>query len=250
MFLSIIVPAYNEEKSIKRKNPQKFYDFFKKHFKHFELVFVDDGSKDQTYNLLKEFAKGKKEVCVLTNGINRGKGYAVKHGFLKAKGDYMLFSDIDLATPSEEIFKLMPYTKKGYDVVIGSRVIKGAEIKVYQPLYRQLMGKAFNRIVQILAVPGVWDTQCGFKIFSRRAVNAIVPWQTIDRWGFDVELLFLARKNKYQIKEVPITWVNDEDSRLSTIKASYQMLSEVLKVRLNHLSGKYKRKISNENIKR
>ena len=170
---------------------------------------------------------------------NRGKGFGVRQGMLKAKGQYRLFTDADNATSIDHIEKMMPFFDQGYDVAIGSIALKDSLIASgSEPIWRRVFGKVGNLFIQIMAVPGISDTQRGFKIMTSRAAQDIFPKTTIDRWGFDVEMLALARKFGYKIKEVPINWKNDPDSHVG-LKAYFQVLLETVKIRWNLMTGKY-----------
>jgi len=236
MKYSIIIPAYNEEKRIS-KTVARILEFFEKKKVDFEIIVVNDGSKDKTSEAVKIFRN--KKIRLLEFSPNHGKGFAVKQGMLNAKGDIILFSDADLSTPIEEFDKLINYIKD-FDVIIGSRSIKGANVVKHQPFYRELMGKIFNKIVRLFTIRGIIDTQCGFKIFNQKAAKDVFSRTRITGFGFDVEALFLAKILKYKIKEVPVTWINDEQTKISPVKDSLKMFIEVLKVRINYWEGKYK----------
>ncbi len=233
IYLSIVVPAYNEEKRLP-ESLHKLKNYADKLGKPYEILVVDDGSTDNTARVAQELAF----VHVIKQPHNMGKGAAVKTGMLVAKGDLRLFSDADSSTPITELDKFLPHSKE-YDIIIGSRALKDSDIKLHQPWYRELMGKTFNKIVRIIAVGGIHDTQCGFKLFSKKAADMIFPKQTIDRWGFDVEVLYLAKKYGFQVKEIPVVWINDTASKVRPIVDAYKMLTEVLKVRMNAIRGKY-----------
>ena len=236
MKYSIIIPAYNEEKRIS-KTVARILEFFEKKKVDFEIIVVNDGSKDKTSEAVKIFRN--KKIRLLEFSPNHGKGFAVKQGMLNAKGDIILFSDADLSTPIEEFDKLINYIKD-FDVIIGSRSIKGANVVKHQPFYRELMGKIFNKIVRLFTIRGIIDTQCGFKMFNQKAAKDVFSKTRITGFGFDVEALFLAKILKYKIKEVPVTWINDEQTKISPVKDSLKMFIEVLKVRINYWEGKYK----------
>lgn len=245
-FLSVVIPSYNEKKNIGRNVLDEVLTYLKKQRYEWELILSDDGSTDGTVQLLKDFAKKDKHISVLEN-IHAGKGPTVQSGILKATGDWILFTDFDQSTPLEEVEKLLKY-KDDYQVIIGSREIKGAK-RDEEPIHRHLMGKGFNMLVQILAIPGIQDTQCGFKLFSHSSAkdifsNLIVYGRSEERadaftGAFDVEALFLARKKGLKIKEVPIAWYHHETDRVSPIKDSVRMLRDIIKVRLTSLTGKY-----------
>lgn len=231
--ISIVIPAYNEEQRI-GATVKKIATYFEG--QETEIIVVSDGSKDKTKEVVESLKI--KNVKVIEYHPNRGKGYAVKTGVLAAKGEYILMSDADLSTPIEQFAKFKSYIPHG-NVIIGSRALRRSLITKHQPWYRELIGKIFNKIVRVLAVRGIHDTQCGFKFFSRKAAMDIFPKLTIDGFGFDVEALMLARKLGYEIKELPVVWENDERSKVSPIKHSVKMFFEVMKIRWNMLTEKY-----------
>ncbi len=234
MKLSIIIPAYNEEKRI-ISSLNKIYNYLNKKQIDYEVVIVNDGSRDNTVDVIKKIKNNK--TTIINNKINKGKGHAVKTGMLNAKGDLLLFTDSDLSTPIEELDKLMRYIDN-YDIVIGSRSLQASDVKKKQAFYKVWLGRLGNKAIQLLAVPGIKDTQCGFKLYKRKCLN-IFKKQTINRWGFDFEILFLARKLGYKIKEVPVVWVNAEGSKVKALDYPKTFL-ELLKIRWNDLCGKYK----------
>jgi dolichyl-phosphate beta-glucosyltransferase len=240
-FLSIIIPAYNEEKLI-CDTLKQVTEFLEAKPFSYEVIIVDDGSKDRTVEIAKKWRAKEKglPVRVLENVRNRGKGFSVRKGFLSARGEYACFSDADLSTPICDSDKLLKWIEKGFDVAIGSRALKESNIDLHQPWWREIMGKTFNKFVQALAVKGIRDTQCGFKCFSRKAYTEVFKRQTIDGFGFDVEALFIARKLDFKIKEVPITWVNRIESRVNPILHPIQMLGELILIRFRDLMGVYK----------
>jgi len=231
--LSIIIPAYNEEKRI--PNTIKEILLYMKG-KNFEIIVVDDGSTDNTIEIVKKLKDPK--IKILRNIKNRGKGFSVKRGMLNAKKEWALFMDADNATSIKEIKKFKAHTGK-YDILIGSRNLKDSIIKIKQPLTRRILGKGFSIIVRVIMFTNIKDTQCGFKMFRKSIIKNIFKKQIINRWGFDVEILQIAKNKKYRIKEIPIIWINDEDSRLRTTSAIKGMLIELLKIRLNDIRGRY-----------
>lgn len=245
-FLSVVIPSYNELKNIKRNVLDQVVDYLKKQTYEWEVLLSDDGSTDGTTEKLYEFAKKDKRINVVEN-IHAGKGPTVQSGMLKATGEWILFTDFDQSTPLSEIEKLLTF-EKTHQVIIGSREIAGAR-RDKEPLHRHIMGKGFNILVQTLAIPGIYDTQCGFKLFRRDACQEIfsklvVYGRSKERQdaftgAFDVEALFLARKNGYKIQEVPIVWHHNETDRVSPIKDSLRMLADIIKVRIADFSGKY-----------
>lgn len=236
-FLSIIIPAYNEERRLPESLPQ-IIDFVRRQDFSIEVLVVDDGSTDQTANIVREFQKEAPFINLLQVD-HGGKGHAVKAGMVQARGEYLFLCDSDLSMPIEEISKFLPPAFDGYDLAIASREIEGAR-RYDEPAYRHLMGRVFNLIVRMMTVRGIQDTQAGFKCFRRDAAHQLFPLQTIDGWGFDVEILFLAQSHGMQIVEVPINWYYKSRSQVRPIQDTYNMFREALKVRLNAWRGRYK----------
>ena len=235
-FLSIIIPAFNEEKRLPDSLP-KIIHFVRQQAYPVEVIVVDDGSSDRTIAVVREFQKDAPFISLLPVE-HGGKGHAVRAGMQQAKGDYLFLCDSDLSMPIDEVTKFLPPALDGYDVAIASREISGAR-RYGEPPYRHLMGRVFNLIVRLLAVPGVQDTQAGFKCFRRQAARQLFPLQTIKGWGFDVEVLFIAQRRGLRIVEVPIHWYYMNRSRVRPVQDTYNMLREVLKVRLNDWRGRY-----------
>lgn len=246
-YLSVVIPSYNEKKNLERGVLNEVYDYLKKQKYTWEVILSDDGSTDGTADELDKYAKGKPEVRVIRN-IHAGKAATVESGMLAASGQWRLFTDFDQSTPIGEVEKLFNYVEQGFDVVIGSREMVGAK-RDKEPFHRHLMGRGFNILTQILAVPGFLDTQCGFKLFSAKATeklfNSLYVYGNLKErkdaftGAFDVELLFLAQKSNYQIREVPIEWKHNETDRVSPIKDSLRMLRDILKIRIAFARGKY-----------
>ncbi len=201
---------------------------------------VDDGSKDTTADVVRAQTIVEPRVKLLQYGRNRGKGYAVRYGMTHTAGKYRLFMDADNSTTLDQVEHMLPFFKMGYDVVIGSRDVAGAQITVHQAWWKEKLGDLGNLWIQFWAVRGIKDTQAGFKIFTDYAAKDVFPYLTIDRWGFDVEALAVARLRGHKIAERPIRWVNDPDSKVST-KAYIDVLKEVVQVRVNMWRGKYKK---------
>ncbi len=245
-FLSVIIPSYNEQKNFSRGVLDDVLKYLKQQKYAWELILTDDGSSDGTVQQLRKFAKNSPHIQVLENP-HMGKGPTVQAGMLQATGKWRLFTDFDQSTPLKEVETLLEHTKN-YPVVIGSREIHGAK-RNREPLHRHVMGRAFNILVQTLAIPGILDTQCGFKLFSADATEKIFPRLFVygkqeareDAFtgAFDVEALYLARKWGYKIKEIPIFWQHNETNRVSPVKDSFRMLRDILRVRLADLQGKY-----------
>lgn len=234
MFLSIIVPAYNEEDRLK-PTLERIYSYLKDKNYDCEIIVVDDGSIDSTGNIALEselYKAGK--LKLLKNEKNQGKGFSVKRGILASCGDFILFTDSDLSTPIEEFDELFLHIKSGYDIVIGSRSIKGADVRVHQPFYREIMGKICNFLIRLFVLKGFVDTQCGFKLFRQSVAKDIAKELKINGFGFDVEMLYLAKKKNYKVKETPVIWINSAASRVNPVFDSLKMLSELLSVKKLH----------------
>lgn len=246
-YLSVIAPAYNEEPNFKKGTIDEVPQYLQKQPYSWEIIIVDDGSEDQTATLAQDFAQKHKNVRVIKNP-HQGKAETVKTGVLAAKGELILFTDFDQATPISEIEKLLPYFPK-FDIVIGSRQLPGAK-REKEPFYRHWMGLVFNLVVQTIAVRGIWDTQAGFKCLKHDVAKELFGNLKVYGQGkkvkgalvtaFDVELLFIAKKKGYKIKEVPIVWHHVATSRVDPLKDSVRMFRDVLKVRLNDLRGLYR----------
>lgn len=235
-FLSIIVPAYNEEQRLPKSLPQ-IIEFVKGQDYPIEIIVVDDGSIDRTAEIVEEFQQEAPFITLL-QVEHGGKGHAVKAGMLQANGEFLFLCDSDLSMPIAEVTKFLPPALDGYDVAIASREVEGAH-RYNEPAYRHLMGRVFNLIVRVLAVHGIQDTQAGFKCFRRDAARQLFPVQSIDGWGFDVEILFVAQSRGMRIVEVPINWYYANRSQVRPIQDTYHMLREVLKVRFNAWQGRY-----------
>ncbi len=236
MFLSIVIPAYNEEKRLPG-TLQKIDEFLSKQDYSAEVLVVENGSTDRTAEIVRDFSKEHPQFKLISIK-ERGKGIAVKTGMLAAQGEYRFICDADLSMPIEEVNKFLPPTLEGYDVAIASREAPGAH-RFNEPRYRHLMGRVFNFIVRVLAVPGFADTQCGFKCFTAEAAELVFPKQTMSGWGFDVEVLFIALHHGLKVVEVPVNWYYMENSRVNPVKDTFSMLREVLKVRQNARKGIY-----------
>ena len=241
-YLSVIIPAYNEANRL----PTTLIDI-DKHLRgadfDYEILVVNDGSKDNTADVVHKFEPMVKGLRLTGGDVNHGKGYVVRQGMREAKGKFRLFTDADNSTSIDHFFKMIPYLEGAdsnkYDIVIGSRDIKGSKLVPPQPWYRRIMGNVGNIIIQIVLLPGIWDTQCGFKCFSEESAERIFPLMKINRWAIDVEALSLGKKFGYKIKEVPITWVNDVRSAVKS-SAYLGVLRDVLKIRLWLWTNKYK----------
>jgi dolichyl-phosphate beta-glucosyltransferase len=241
MLLSLIIPAYNEADRI-GPSIEKAYRFFETVDYDAEIVAVDDGSKDRTVDAIREaFAKkpiGLDRVTtkLIPLGVNSGKGAAVRRGMLESHGKVRVFTDADFSTPVSELSKVIPLISSGdYDVVIGSRAAEGrALVMKHQPWYREAMGRFYNVFVQVFVFRGIKDTQCGFKGFSDHAAQILFSKQQVNGFSFDVEILYLARRNGYRIKEIAIKWYNDERSTVGAVSDSAKMFWELLRIRKLH----------------
>ncbi|HYL15989.1 MAG TPA: dolichyl-phosphate beta-glucosyltransferase [Terriglobales bacterium] len=238
MQYSIVIPAYNESRRIV-PTLNRVLTYLAKQGWDAELIVVNDGSRDDTAEIVRRFAEKNPMMGLLENPGNRGKGYSVRNGMLNARGDVLLFSDADLSSPIEEAAKLLQAIANGADVAIGSRWMNAELQTERQPLYRQLFGRLFNLILRVVLGLKYKDTQCGFKAFTSRAAHAIFPLQRIERWGFDPELIFLAQKQGFKVVEVPVQWAHDEKTTLSPLRDGTRMFFEVMKIRWNAITGKY-----------
>jgi dolichyl-phosphate beta-glucosyltransferase len=237
---SIIIPAWNEQ----RRMPACLHQlaaFVQVQPYGIEAIVVDDGSEDATTAVVEEFAQEHPFVSLIRNP-HGGKGAAVKTGVARGQGRYLVISDTDLAVPIDELPKFLPPALGDYDVAIASREAKGAR-RINEPIYRHLMGRIYNLLVQLLAVPGIQDTQCGFKAFRREVAREVFRHQTIEGWGFDVEILFIARRLGYAIVEVPVTWYYGQESKVKPVQDTVGMVRDLLQVRRNARLGLYDRKV-------
>ncbi len=237
-FLSFIIPAYNEELRLP-SYLERVIGFFAGQPYSFEIVVVNDGSSDGTSVLVKTLMARHPCLRLETLPRNRGKGFAVKAGMSAAKGQLRVFADADGATPVEEIRRLLDAREQGADIAIGSRAIKSDECIVQGRVHRKIMGTVFNGLIRALAVRGIHDTQCGFKLFTASAAEDIFPRQRITGFGFDVELLFLARRFGYRIIEVPVNWSDVGGTKVRLVRDSFRMFSEVLRIRFTNFAGGY-----------
>jgi dolichyl-phosphate beta-glucosyltransferase len=238
MKLSVIIPAFNEQNRLGDTLDQ-LTAYFQDQSYEYEVIVVDDGSADKTQDVVNNYTGHLSRLRLIANGRNMGKGYSVKHGVSKATGEFVLFYDADASTPINQIEKFWPYFENGNDVCIGSRSMPDSDVQVHQPWFRETMGRVFNLIVQIVAVRGFIDTQCGFKAFRAEAAREVFPRQTLAGFGFDVELLYIAKKHGYKICEVPVTWIDSPDSRVHPIKDAAKMFGELLTIRYRSLKGAY-----------
>ena len=235
---SIIIPAYNESLRL-GATLDRVLAYVAAQQWDAEIIVVNDGSRDRTADLVREYAQSHAKLRLIENPGNRGKGYSVRNGMMNALGEILLFSDADLSAPIEEAPKLFTVIKSGADIAIGSRWLR-PELQTHrQSLVRQFYGRLFNLALRILLGLNFQDTQCGFKAFTRSAAHKIFPPQKIERWGFDPELLYLARRFGLKVVEVGVAWAHDEGTRINPLRDGLRMFGEVLKIRWNAITGKY-----------
>ena len=235
---SIIIPAYNESERLPA-SLDKILAYISEQGWNAEVIVVNDGSRDSTAEVARQYARSHPIVRLAENPGNRGKGYAVRNGMSQAKADILLFSDADLSSPIYEASKLLRGLAQGADIAIGSRWLDADLQTQRQPFYRQLSGRVFNLLLRVVLGLKQKDTQCGFKAFTRRSAQAIFPLQRIERWGFDPEILYIANKFGFKTAEVPVEWANDERSKISPLKDGTRMFLELCKIRWNAIRGLY-----------
>jgi glycosyltransferase involved in cell wall biosynthesis len=240
---SIVIPAFNEAGRIPA-TLGSVVDCIRQQGWTAEVVVVDDGSTDATAQVVRAFAAHAPEVRLMQNPGNRGKGYSVRAGLLQALGEVVMFTDADLSAPMEEAERLFAAIAGGADIAIGSRWLERGRQTHRQPFYRQFFGRCFNAVTRLVMGLDFADTQCGFKAFTRAAAQTVFQLQTIERWGFDPEILFIALKRGYRIEEVPVSWAHDERTRMSYLKDGLQMLKEIAIVRWNALLGRYGKQVA------
>ncbi len=238
MTYSIVIPAYNEGERL-APTLEKVLAYVRQQGWDTEVIVVNDGSRDNTAEIVRSFAEKDPMLRLVENPGNRGKGYAVRNGMLNARGEIVLFSDADLSSPIEEMPKLLQALAAGADIAIGSRWLRADLQTTRQSLHRQLFGRIFNGLNRILLGLGFKDTQCGFKAFTRRAAQTILPLQRIERWGFDPEILFLARKFGFRVDEVPVRWGHVGGTRINPLVDGARMFQEMLRIRWYDVAGKY-----------
>jgi len=236
--LSIVIPAYNESARIEQTLARVMACVERQGWDA-EVTVVDDGSTDRTAEMVRGWMERTPRLRLVQNAGNRGKGYSVRNGLLQATGEVVMFTDADLSAPMEEAELLLAAIREGADVAIGSRWLDKTRQTSHQPLYRRFFGRCFNWVTRTVMGLPYKDTQCGFKAFRREAAQVIFRLQRVERWGFDPEILFIARKLGYKIREVPVTWGHDERSRMSYLRDGMKMLEEMAAIRGNSLAGRY-----------
>lgn len=235
-FLSIIIPAYNEEDRLPNTLEQAF-SFIQDQSYSAEVLVVENGSRDRTFEVAQSFTGQYSHLRVFQEA-GRGKGLAVQRGMLEAYGEYRFMCDADLSMPITEISRFLPPALENKDIVIASREARGA-IRYNEPLYRHWGGRGVNAIIRLLALPGLHDTQCGFKCFRREAAVDLFGSMTLEGWSFDVEILYLARLRGWGITEIPIPWYYDPESKVSALQDTLKMFRDILQIRRNHRQGSY-----------
>jgi glycosyltransferase involved in cell wall biosynthesis len=239
---SIVIPAFNESARIPA-TLQSVVDCMHQHGWSAEVIVVNDGSTDATAEMVRSFAATAPEVRLVENPGNRGKGYSVRSGMLQAQGEVAMFTDSDLSAPIEEAERLFTAIAAGADIAIGSRWLEKGRQTHRQPFYRQFFGRCFNAVTRVVMGLRFADTQCGFKAFTRAAAQTVFQLQTIEGWGFDPEILFIAVKRGYRVVEVPVSWAHDERTRMSYLRDGIRMLEEIAIIRCNALRGRYGKEV-------
>ncbi len=237
-YLSLIIPAHNEETRLPDTLEQVF-KFTVRHPYDIEVIVVENDSQDKTLQIAQEFARAHTNLTVLHNDLG-GKGRAVRQGMLAAQGEYRFMCDVDFSMPVDEINRFLPPALEGYDVAIASREAPGA-VRYNEPYYRHLVGRIYNGLIRLLALPGLQDTQCGFKCFKGGVAEDLFKRLTLPGWSFDVEILFIARLLGYRVKEVPIHWYYNPHSKISVVRDSLKMGIDLLTIRVNERRGIYTR---------
>jgi len=235
---SIVLPAYNEAARIKASLDQVMR-YAGQHCGTIEVIVVNDGSSDATADIVRQYAVQHPSLRLIENPGNRGKGFSVRNGMLHAHGDVLLFSDADLSSPIQEADKLFAAVEAGADVAIGSRWVRKELQVIPQPIHRQLLGRMFNLALRMVLGLNFKDTQCGFKAFRRSAAELVFAQQKIERWGFDPELLYLAKRAGLRIEEVPVGWAHSEGTRINPLRDGLRMFAELFQIRWNAISGRY-----------
>lgn len=242
-YLSVIIPAYKEEHRI-GKTLLVLNEYFGRQNYTYELIVVNDGSSDKTAEVVISFQDKVKNLKLLDNKENHGKGYVTRQGMLSAKGEYRIYIDADNAISIEQIESFWPWLKEGFDIIIGSIEVEGAKIEEHAAWYRRALGRWAKYLIRALTIWEIHDTQRAFKLFPAKVAEEIFSRQTITRWSFDVEILVLAKKLGYKIKELPVAWINPGESKIN-ISSYFNALKELLKIKWNLIMGKYNTKKRN-----
>lgn len=239
IYLSVVLPVYNEERLI-RSTILEVEKYLKAQDYTFEIIAVNDGSSDGTLKMLDDICTEIEFLKIINNSENRGKGYSVRQGMLAASGKYRLFMDADNSTDIKEVKKFLEALEGGIGAAIGDRTLSSSVILQHQPVYKKILGNVGNVLIRLLTVPGIKDTQCGFKCFSDKLVLDIFPDLEIDRWAFDVEILALALRRRYRIKTIPIVWKNRSESKVRAVDYIFT-LKDLIRIKINLLTNKYER---------
>jgi dolichyl-phosphate beta-glucosyltransferase len=239
---SIVIPAYNESARI-GNTLNEVLKCVHRHNWNAEILVVNDGSRDNTAAIVESFAAEDPMIRLIQNPGNRGKGFSVRNGMLHASGDIVMFTDADLSAPMDEAERLFAAIREGADIAIGSRWLERKRQTIQQPLYRRFFGRCFNAVTRLIMRLPFADTQCGFKAFRRQAAQTVFQLQQIERWGFDPEILFIALKRGFTVREVPVTWGHDERTRISYLKDGVKMLQELVFIRWNAITRVYDRPV-------
>lgn len=236
IFLSIVIPAHNEENRLPR-TLEEIFSFLERQSYTSEVIVVENGSSDKTLSIANDFANKHSNLVVIHEERN-GKGNAVRRGMIAARGEYRFICDADLSMPIDDLPKFLPPSIENFDIAIGSREASGS-IRYNEPPYRHIGGRAINLAIRLLILPGLNDTQCGFKCFRAAATEDLFQKQTLTGWSFDIELLHLARRKKLRIREIPIRWYYDPDSKVSAVRDALRMIGDIFRIHLNQLRGVY-----------
>lgn len=238
VFLSIVIPAHNEERRLP-DTLEQVHAFLQVQSYEAEVLIVENGSLDQTYQIAQDFAHAHTQFKVVRE-TERGKGLAVKRGMLEARGAYRFMCDADLSMPVSEINRFLPPARTGFDITIASREAPGA-VRYNEPPYRHLGGRLINTMIRLMVLPGLNDTQCGFKCFRAQVAEDLFCHQTLTGWSFDIELLYIARRRGYKVVEIPIPWYFNPDSKLSAVQDAFKMGLDIFSIRMNAMRGMYDR---------
>ena len=236
--LSVVIPMYNEAARMRQSLP-RLLSYLAAQPYSFEIIAVDDGSADNTPAVARELLADVAQSRVIETHPNRGKGHALRVGMPASRGQFVLFTDADLSTPPEELDKFWPWMEQGFDVVIGSRKMAGANVVRHQPWWRERMGKVFTWLSDVLATRGISDVTCGFKVFSRRAAHDLFRRARINDFSFDAEILFLAQRRGYPIKEVPVVWRDEEGTKVRVLRDAVRAFRGLMRIRANAAAGRY-----------